>query len=100
LQSQLQSQSQSQSQLQLQLRLRLIFWLSSPKGICVCLFPDHRQKPRHPDRSHSQSHREWRSGGIPAFRFCFCQPYCATRHGEVVVHPLNSFVAHSVDLSV
>jgi hypothetical protein len=27
------------------------------------------EKKRHSDRSHSRSHREWRSGGTPAFRF-------------------------------
>jgi len=32
----------------------------------------HGQKQRHPDRSRSQSYREQRSGGPPAFRFCRC----------------------------
>jgi len=31
--------------------------------------------------------------------FAFCPSYCATRQGDAVVHPLNPFVAHSVDLS-
>jgi len=34
------------------------------------------KKLRHSDRSHSQSHREWRSGGTPAFRSCFCCCFC------------------------
>src|SRR5437764_15011129 len=32
--------------------------------------------------------------------FFFHQPYCAIRQGEAVPHPLNSFVAQSVDLSL
>jgi hypothetical protein len=34
------------------------------------------QKLRHPDRSRSQSHRERRSGGTPAFRLCRCRRIC------------------------
>jgi len=41
--------------------------------------PPRTKNARHLDRSHSQSHREWRSGETPVFHLCLCCCRCRCR---------------------